>query len=122
MSLVDVLGHLLASVGIVVVIWLLHAFSRVVEAFTKAVDVADMNDETFLGYCHLHARTERALFSGVQIKRLYVLAGVEAGAPDVKDTDWLSMPADVADPLIEAARRRRRASAPKLTVLDGGKN
>ena len=33
------------------------------------------NDDSFLHYCKIHCKTERALFSGVDAQRIYTLAG-----------------------------------------------
>jgi hypothetical protein len=35
----------------------------------------DDDDEAFVRYCEIHSRTERALFSGKHINRLFKLAG-----------------------------------------------
>lgn len=51
-----------------------------------------MTDEQLIRYCAAHAQTERALFSGEHINRMFALAGYAEGswqrmAPD----DWASM-------------------------------
>lgn len=76
-----------------------------------------MDDDEFLGYCHLHSRTERALFSGVDVARLYKLAGREKHAPaGLNPQGFFTMREGIADPLVEMARKRAR-----FTVLDGGR-
>jgi len=66
-----------------------------------------MNDESFLGYCDIHSRTPRALFSWEHAVRLHELAGesvMRGGAGD--HPAFVAIPAHMADPLIEAARER----------------
>ena len=64
-----------------------------------------MTDDDLIGYVELHCRTERALFHSKHIKRLFALAGEDV--PNING--WYEMHADVADPLIAAARERARA-------------
>lgn len=60
-------------------------------------------NEEFLGYFEEHCRTERALFSGEHVRRLAALAGVDT---DVLPGQFVAVHADVALPVIAAARRR----------------
>lgn len=51
-----------------------------------------MTDDELISYCRAHAKTERALFKGEQINRMFALAGYSEGswqrmAPD----DWVPM-------------------------------
>jgi hypothetical protein len=74
-----------------------------------------MNDDDFLGYAWLHARTPRALFAVEDIQRLHKLAGT--ACPELPEKGFLAMRSDYANPLIERARVRRR-----LVVLPGGRS
>lgn len=74
-----------------------------------------VDDESFLGYCEIHSRTERALFNGGQIRRLLELADLPVPR-DIRDSSWLTMRSCVADPLIYTARERLRAV--KTTARD----
>jgi hypothetical protein len=38
--------------------------------------MTDMTDAELIGYCDIHAETERALFSGAHINRMFKLAGI----------------------------------------------
>jgi hypothetical protein len=73
------------------------------------------DDESFLGYCEIHSRTERALFSGAQIRRLLELADhkMHIDPLDLHDGMWLTMRSYLADPLIDRARERLRAGTVK---------
>lgn len=81
------------------------------------------NDEDFLGYCEIHARTERALFSRDQVARLCSLAGV--ASPKALG-NWTSLPTQMMAPLLEEAKaalkRGKLAALPltgsKVRVLD----
>ena len=64
------------------------------------------SDEELIGYCELHCKTERALFNGIQIKRMHKLAGKEI--PPAADNAWSSMYGDMAE-LCKLARRHRGA-------------
>jgi hypothetical protein len=64
------------------------------------------SDHEFLGYCELHCKTERALFSKQHIDRLMRLAG---GLPTTDSAEWRAMHEDVAMPLIKEARSRLTA-------------
>ncbi len=70
-----------------------------------------MTDEEFLGYCEIHCRTERALFSGSQVDRLNELAGRPPSY--VFSHQWVAMRADYAQPCIDDARRRLREAEEK---------
>lgn len=67
----------------------------------------DMDDESFLGYCELHCRTERALFSWAQIQRLAQLAGAPAD-PQQPSEGWARAGVRLVQPLVDEARRRLR--------------
>jgi hypothetical protein len=73
-----------------------------------------VTNEEFLGYFAIHCRTERALFSRDQVARLLRLSGDDK--PLGNTPNWVSVYADVADPLILKARRRL-----KFRVIKGGK-
>lgn len=62
-----------------------------------------MNDREFLGYVEFHCRTERALFSGIHIVRLYELANKKHQCPVTKE-EWYGMHDDIAGPLVISAR------------------
>ena len=66
------------------------------------------DDEIFLGYCEIHAATERAAFSGWQIRRLLELADHKTHIDplDLHDDQWFTMRSCLADPLIKRARER----------------
>ena len=65
------------------------------------------NDHEFLAYCDLHSTTQRALFNGAQIARLYRLAGGEfealAAGHEANLDCWYS--ADLRD-VVKQARQR----------------
>lgn len=60
-----------------------------------------MSDNEFLGYVESHCRTERALFNSGQIRRLYELAHMKP--PYLNG--WYSMGVNVAQPLVDLARK-----------------
>lgn len=71
-----------------------------------------MTDAEFLGYVDLHCRTERALFAREHVDRLYQLAGLPPIRWECRQHGWFAPPSfvavrpSVANPLIEAARKR----------------
>ena len=74
-----------------------------------------MTDDELLGYFEIHSRTERALFCKEDVERLLELSG----SPKSNTERWpsfMSVRADIADPLVERARRRM-----KFRVIEGGK-
>ena len=76
-----------------------------------------MEDDHFLGYCNLHSRTERALFSPDHVNRLFDLAGDErAGRCEM----WVSMGPDFVDPLVDAAMGRLKSNPSKVVDMDFG--
>ena len=64
-----------------------------------------MNDDRFLGYVEWHCETDLALFSREHANRLLALAG---RAPQNDLPDFVAIHADVAKPLVTAARSRRQ--------------
>jgi len=63
-----------------------------------------MNDDEFLGYCHWHSQTDRALFSAEHCRRLFALAGEAFPEPGLAISAFRSMPFELAGPLVEQAR------------------
>lgn len=47
------------------------------------------SSDALIGYCRIHATTQRALFSGIQIKEMYRLAGEEV--PEIPDDTWCTL-------------------------------
>lgn len=66
-----------------------------------------MKDDDFLGYCELHCRTERALFSSEQIKRLCELAN-QNPPENIDYHEWVSARANYVQFMVDIARRRIR--------------
>lgn len=66
-------------------------------------------DESFLNYCEIHCRTERALFCGTDARRIYALAGYDVV---FSDEDFYSIYEVEMTPLIERARERLRNPPP----------
>lgn len=65
-----------------------------------------MTDKDLIGYCELHCRTERALFSGTQINRMLMLAGQPANyVARVDPKYFFVMREDAMMPLVELARK-----------------
>lgn len=68
-------------------------------------------DESFLGYVELHCKTERALFSGRDVLRLYELADTAPQA-DIRLDAFYRMDDEYALPLVELARLRSPKAKP----------
>lgn len=65
--------------------------------------------ESLVMYCELHSRSERALFSGVQINTMLELAGYPSGYPhSVHTAVWCTMHSDM-EQLCELARIRMKS-------------
>lgn len=78
---------------------------------------ASKDDEDFLGYVEIHCTTERALFSGIHVRRLYELSGHACSG--VYPTGWYSVHEYVAAPLIKAARLRlKEKEKPKVLIAE----
>lgn len=60
-----------------------------------------MSDDELVGYCEIHCRTERALFSADHINRMIVLAGL--GEHNSKIMGWHSMHEEMQE-LVDLAR------------------
>lgn len=76
-------------------------------------------DKSFLGYVELHCETERALFSGRDVLRLYQLADVDP-QEDIRLDSFYRMDDAHALPLVELARLRSpKKEAPKLKLVLG---
>lgn len=76
-------------------------------------------DETFLGYVDLHCKTERALFSGRDVLRLYELADT-IPQEDIRLDAFYRMDDEYALPLVELARLRvPKAVVPQPEVVLG---
>lgn len=72
-----------------------------------AEDPRKWDDLTFLSYVEQHSKTQRALFSEEQLARLYELAGRQLPpVPSGPVAGFARLPADVAAPLVNAARKR----------------
>lgn len=119
MSVEDVLGLVLGPIAVVCMVLSLHALVKInialKQCWKEGREAEAMTDEQFLNYVTLHSRTERALFSYDQVKRLYKLAFVRE-EPPIEPGQWVRISEIKADVLV---RRARRYS--KLSVLDGGK-
>ena len=63
-----------------------------------------MDDAAFLGYCEIHARTPRCLFSRAQVDRLRAPCRREPIAWDGTYPAWLSLGSAVIDPAVAEAR------------------
>lgn len=75
-------------------------------------------DERFLGYVEIHCSTERALFSGRDILRLYRLAAVDT-QEGIDEKSFYTLHEDIALPLIELVRTLHPAKpvARRPTIL-----
>jgi hypothetical protein len=74
----------------------------------------ETTDEDLLGYFEIHSRTERALFCKEDVKRLLELSGRSTQNTEHWPS-FMSVRANIADPLIAQARRRM-----KFRVIDRG--
>lgn len=70
-----------------------------------------MDDEHLIGYCEIHCKTERALFSDTHINRMIALAGYPQGFPKIV-TGWYSMHEEMQE-LCDLAKDRQKQSAPE---------
>lgn len=72
-----------------------------------------MDDDHFIGYCEIHCKTERALFSGAQINRMLDLAG---NPPDfvrwLPASNWYSVHEPMQE-LCDLAKARIKPPAPE---------
>ena len=60
-----------------------------------------MTDKDLIGYCEIHCKTERALFSADQINRMVVLAGL--GEHNANIVGWHSMYEEMQE-IVDLAR------------------
>jgi hypothetical protein len=68
-----------------------------------------MTDEELIGYCDLHSRTERGLFSAEQINRMVALAGLSEKVQRVPDGAWIALWDDMQI-LCDMAREAKSAA------------
>lgn len=76
-----------------------------------------MTDEELIGYCELHCRTSRALFSGIQLNRMIELAGFpENWLADIPDDVgiWVSVHEEMLE-LCELAKKRLKTNPASTT-------
>lgn len=80
------------------------------------------NIEDFLGYCELHSRTERALFSGQHINCLYELAGI-VPPYQIVDAGQLfdSIPYEEMEEIIDIIENKRNSTEGKFERKDSGR-
>lgn len=69
------------------------------------VERGPMTDEELIGYCEIHCETERALFSGSQINRMYALAGVDGERLSLRVDAFYSMHEDMKELCLKARKR-----------------
>jgi len=63
----------------------------------------EMTDEEFIGYCEIHCATQRALFLGRDINRMYALAG--RTDTRVPEGEWFTVRSQMMA-LCDSARKR----------------
>lgn len=76
-----------------------------------------VDDHELIGYSETHCQTQRAMFTGAQLQRMFDLAGMKPSQPLV-GYEWYSMQGDMLK-LCSAARANLRRST--FEVIDGGK-